>query len=1195
MFIPSLFIGSGGVGKNILYRVRRMMVEHYKSLEAIPSVKFLHLDTDIGTNSDGNSEIPLRVLSEDITFAPAERIELSQEIFKHIQNGVTGIKSNPQVQEWFFDQLPLDVNFQEGAGGVRSYGRLAFHYSVLSFRKTVRTLLLSLSDQNHKNTSARTLGDRADSTVHVYIVCSLLGGTGSGSFLEIAYNAREAITSSGLTAKTFGFFVIGGSPDTVSKANCYAALKELDYFATSSLTNGPGFQVQYPIPGVTPINRNEAPVDICYLIGSVNERGQPFNRNQLEETIASNLFLEFACGVAEAKRSKRVDIMSRTPGFFTPDGKLGRSQQFFTFGLSTLEFPSPRIQEMLAHEVAAGIATRWLFDQATGGANPAGAVRDFLKDNRLDEKELIHDLLSIGGQPLLAEVEAQVQHQEQDLTQLIGASHFDRPTLLATAQGHIEMNLRSVASSSDPRLCGPLTSNVLATAEKKLVQVTTALRKKTAELVSHEHQGPSAATKFLQSLLNELTGKAQGFDRQQVLLERSSLQARQSLQGEGMTLFERNCHPGYRSELRYSNARLHTTYIKDCVSKILRCEAYRAAIRIFRQDQVHQGEPVLCLLEQVKRLLAEVDTYRQTVQGFAQQFLTEMHRIEQTLVNTPVADSLSLTRDRLRQLSRELVPNPAAHVTPTLNRIEALLGEKNSLGELVRPLPIFEALRTQPDLVKRALLRASGDICDRARQISIARELMRLEDRHSILTQRFQQSGVLLQLTGLDATVGHNPENSHREWLVISSPELDPDLPTIQNEILQVHNYGLVVTTLTDPYQIIFAEEKGVFPLRCIRFLDEYKRIYDEYNRHPNAVPRESDRRICFPEILPESPLVGEIKQRAEAAGLLGKLFGLLIEQTNPQTEYSHIYLTYFDSQNRTQANLEIAETWALVSESFAVQQTRKMIDKQPLGETALEKIEALIADQGRQADTKSKRETLWEKLQEYLMALEESLPGGSLNQVYIHDLDIISQFRKHYSLLAPSTNSNGTTRLIGTPIINSGSITGPAAKAAPPSPSNDSFRQLVQEFLRFNHELSPIQRKILETKRVASGLSIEQAEAIICGCLAPTTTPVLEYTSFVIALYNGTESQFDLARQLLDDERQRLAIAADVARSVEEAVQEYAEYCAAFFPVAISEFSRGALREKQKELNLTDEIAREIEAHVSTLKQFHQAETTLL
>ena len=35
---PAVIIGIGGVGKNILLRIRRRIVEEYRSLDALPSI-----------------------------------------------------------------------------------------------------------------------------------------------------------------------------------------------------------------------------------------------------------------------------------------------------------------------------------------------------------------------------------------------------------------------------------------------------------------------------------------------------------------------------------------------------------------------------------------------------------------------------------------------------------------------------------------------------------------------------------------------------------------------------------------------------------------------------------------------------------------------------------------------------------------------------------------------------------------------------------------------------------------------------------------------------------------------------------------------------------------------------------------------------------------------------------------------------
>ncbi|MFZ4676560.1 MAG: tubulin-like doman-containing protein [Nodosilinea sp.] len=43
---PTVIIGLGGTGKEILIKIRRMIVEQYGSLDALPIVSFLHIDTE---------------------------------------------------------------------------------------------------------------------------------------------------------------------------------------------------------------------------------------------------------------------------------------------------------------------------------------------------------------------------------------------------------------------------------------------------------------------------------------------------------------------------------------------------------------------------------------------------------------------------------------------------------------------------------------------------------------------------------------------------------------------------------------------------------------------------------------------------------------------------------------------------------------------------------------------------------------------------------------------------------------------------------------------------------------------------------------------------------------------------------------------------------------------------------------------
>ena len=50
---PTVVIGLGGTGKEILIKVHRMIVESYSSLDSLPVVSFLHIDSEEELTASG--------------------------------------------------------------------------------------------------------------------------------------------------------------------------------------------------------------------------------------------------------------------------------------------------------------------------------------------------------------------------------------------------------------------------------------------------------------------------------------------------------------------------------------------------------------------------------------------------------------------------------------------------------------------------------------------------------------------------------------------------------------------------------------------------------------------------------------------------------------------------------------------------------------------------------------------------------------------------------------------------------------------------------------------------------------------------------------------------------------------------------------------------------------------------------------
>lgn len=92
---PSVVVGVGGVGKEILMRLRRMIVESHGKLSNLPVVQFLHMDTDADKAAKQSA-----VLGENISLTGAERISLSDAVAQAVGNDTDSVRKNPA--RWVF-------------------------------------------------------------------------------------------------------------------------------------------------------------------------------------------------------------------------------------------------------------------------------------------------------------------------------------------------------------------------------------------------------------------------------------------------------------------------------------------------------------------------------------------------------------------------------------------------------------------------------------------------------------------------------------------------------------------------------------------------------------------------------------------------------------------------------------------------------------------------------------------------------------------------------------------------------------------------------------------------------------------------------------------------------------------------------------------------------------------------------------
>ncbi|MBV9495775.1 MAG: hypothetical protein JOZ54_16125, partial [Acidobacteria bacterium] len=136
-----------------------------------------------------------------------------------------------QAMQWLDPGYQPRPGFKPGAGQIRVESRLGFFYHSLEIRQRLKELVTESLRPNI------TWRQQSPPKFHVYLFCTLAGGTGSGSFLSAAYlvdailreqNWQPRIVAN-LLLSTLMLEKVGPELHPDIHANTYAALKELEH------------------------------------------------------------------------------------------------------------------------------------------------------------------------------------------------------------------------------------------------------------------------------------------------------------------------------------------------------------------------------------------------------------------------------------------------------------------------------------------------------------------------------------------------------------------------------------------------------------------------------------------------------------------------------------------------------------------------------------------------------------------------------------------------------------------------------------------------------------------------------------------------------------------------------------------------------------------------------------------------------
>jgi len=419
-FVPTLFLGLGGTGKDILLRFRKRLYDEY-GMPKERFATFLVLDTDTQPYTPAGEE---KQVFEPVEFRHEQGefigCAISPEEYRSVETLVHAERDGRFVK-WVHKDLfrvLSDQSVQVGAGTHRQIGRMAFFLHHRDIRRQITEYLKGMRAFAQTNPVAvfrDRPGEVDKAHMEVVIVTSLAGGTGAGMFIDTAYLINDILrkerTLHGVDTHVSLIAILPSvfaedNPNYRDRflQNGYAALLEMEHYGMwreeddpwksseseaireGKVLAGRKTRVEFWVNWEDP-HADEQPIPAqawgtCYLVDNINvgRPGAPGTKREIFQMVADYLHMDFgSTSFAVAKRSMRSnhaqfrEKMATAPvrdlreEAKSPDGRPRflfvekYSSSFSSFGLAEIYIDKDRIDRSAAYRLAARlIRRRWL-------------------------------------------------------------------------------------------------------------------------------------------------------------------------------------------------------------------------------------------------------------------------------------------------------------------------------------------------------------------------------------------------------------------------------------------------------------------------------------------------------------------------------------------------------------------------------------------------------------------------------------------------------------------------------------------------------------------------------------------------------------------------------------------------------------------------------------------------------------------
>lgn len=407
--VPTLFVALGGTGAEVLWRIRRRILNslwgradqpvRLESLTDFPFAEFLQVDLSASEVTESGKALKTDILGDKIRFKEEEKLVKKLDLGKYIKTD-DELAKYPMVQEWFplsrSKVNELNIDTEKGAGQIRAISRLYFFDKYAEIKNAIRNKAEHLLANVSSDDAAKHLGLKMQTgALKIVVVASTAGGTGSGGFLDLGYlsgivgkqAANVGVTTSLVLVLPTGYT---GANRTRTQANTYGALMELE----ACMRQGSRYVKQWN-ENETIRDMPEAPYSDVYLVDTGNvASAQTEDIKDVYDMVADALFEDFSTAeFANRKRSISVNQNQHKTSPYLPrvdketygDMKLTFSRSYSAFGQATIDTHLEQKRNVIVYRQVNGMLKAF-FGVSSEDAKvntPTEGERDDLLANRM--------------------------------------------------------------------------------------------------------------------------------------------------------------------------------------------------------------------------------------------------------------------------------------------------------------------------------------------------------------------------------------------------------------------------------------------------------------------------------------------------------------------------------------------------------------------------------------------------------------------------------------------------------------------------------------------------------------------------------------------------------------------------------------------------------------------------------------------